>query len=128
MSNQPLAIKVLNDYPIATEIARDWFIKKMKQNLDEDLVDENFKEFMLRKGVPDDTLAIMLDQNPRTFFDVLDENRIFITVEWSENYVDGAWKSVFKYLINGSLNSELFDNRVKCEREAVINAFGLLLH
>lgn len=121
MSNQPLAIKVLNDYPIATEIARDWFIKKMKQNLDEDLVDENFKEFMLRKGVPDDTLAIMLDQNPRTFFDVLDENRLFVEIRLSEEAEGG-----FYYVINAVKDSEIYDERIPCERDAVIRAFELL--
>lgn len=121
MSNQPLAIKVLNDYPIATEIARDWFIKKMKQNLDEDLVDENFKEFMLRKGVPDDTLAIMLDQNPRTFFDVLDENRLFVEIRLSEEAEGG-----FYYVINTVKDSEIYDERIPCERDAVIRAFELL--
>jgi hypothetical protein len=121
MSNQPLAIKVLNDYPIATEIAREWFIKKMKQNLDEDLVDENFKEFMLRKGVPDDTLAIMLDQNPRTFFDVLDENRLFIEIRMSEEAEGG-----FYYIINSVEDNQIYDNRISCERAAVIKAFERL--
>ena len=121
MSNQPLAIKVLNDYPIATEIARDWFIKKMKQNLDEDLVDENFKEFMLRKGVPDDTLAIMLDQNPRTFFDVLDDNRLFIEIRLSDKAEGG-----FYYIINSVEDNQIYDNRIPCERAAVIKAFELL--
>lgn len=121
MSNQPLAIKVLNDYPIATEIAREWFIKKMKQNLDEDLVDENFKEFMLRKGVPDDTLAIMLDQNPRTFFDVLDDNRLFIEIRLSDKAEGG-----FYYIINSVEDNQIYDNRIPCERAAVIKAFELL--
>lgn len=121
MSNQPLAIKVLNDYPIATEIAREWFIKKMKQNLDEDLADENFKEFMLRKGVPDDTLAIMLDQNPRTFFDVLDENRLFIEIRISEEAEGG-----FYYLVNTVEDNQIYETRIPCERAAVIKAFELL--
>lgn len=121
MSNQPLAIKVLNDYPIATEIAREWFIKKMKQNLDEDLADENFKEFMLRKGVPDDTLTIMLDQNPRTFFDVLDENRLFIEIRMSEKAEGG-----FYYLVNTVEDNQIYETRIPCERAAVIKAFELL--
>lgn len=121
MSNQPLAIKVLNDYPIATEIAREWFIKKMKQNLDEDLADENFKEFMLRKGVPDDTLAIMLDQNPRTFFDVLDENRLFIEIRISEEAEGG-----FYYVLNTVEDTKAYDTRIPCERAAVIKALSML--
>jgi hypothetical protein len=119
MSNQPLAIEILNHYPIATEIAREWFIKKMKQNLDEDMVNEDFKEFMIRKGVPDDTLAIMLDQNPRTFFDVLDENNLIVEIIYSRN-------GVFYFLINGALDSGRYEGRVACERAAVIAAFEKL--
>jgi hypothetical protein len=119
MSNQPLAIEVLNRYPLATEVVRDWFIKKMKQNLQEDMVNEEFMEFMMRKGVPDDTLAIMLDQNPRTFFDVLDENNLIVEIIHSRD-------RVFYFLINGSLDNERFEGRISCERAAVIKALGML--
>ena len=121
MSNQPLAIKVLNDYPIATEIAREWFIKKMKQNLQEDMVNEEFMEFMMRKGVPDDTLAIMLEQNPRTFFDVLDENKLIVEIIYAGN-------GLFYFTINDKNfpNSGDFQGRVPCERAAVIAAFEKL--
>lgn len=121
MSSQPLAIKVLNDYPLATEVVRDWFIKKMKENLDQDLVNEEFKEFMLRKGVPDDTLVIMLDQNPRTFFDVLDENRLFVEIRLSDKAEGG-----FYYIINGVEDNQIYDNRIPCERAAVVKALELL--
>jgi hypothetical protein len=121
MSNQQLAIKILNDYPIATEIVRDWFIKKMKQNLEEDMVADDFKEFMIRKGVPDDTLAIMLDQNPRAFFDVLDENNLIIEIIHAGN-------RLFYFTINDQsvLDSGDFEGRVPCERAAVIAAFERL--
>jgi hypothetical protein len=119
MSNQPLAIEVLHRYPLATEVVRDWFIKKMKQNLDEDMVNEDFKEFMMRKGVPDDTLAIMLDQNPRTFFDVLDENKLIVEIIHSRS-------GVFYFLINGALDNGKYDGRIPCERAAVIKALEML--
>lgn len=119
MSNQPLAIEVLHHYPLATETVRDWFIKKMKQNLQEDMVNEEFMEFMMRKGVPDDTLAIMLDQNPRTFFDVLDENKLIVEILYSRN-------GMFYFLINGTLDSEKYEGRIPCERAAVIKALSML--
>ena len=31
-----LAIEILNDYPLATETARDWFLKKMIESRDFD--------------------------------------------------------------------------------------------
>lgn len=121
MSNQPLAIEVLNRYPLATEVVRDWFIKKMRQNLDEDLVNEDFKEFMLRKGVPDDTLVIMLDQSPRVMFDVFDENKLFIEIRLSETAEGG-----FYYLVNTVEDNQIYGERIPCERAAVIKALELL--
>lgn len=121
MSNQPLAIEVLNLYPLATEVVRDWFIKKMKQCLQEDMVNEEFMEFMMRKGVPDDTLAIMLDQNPRTFFDVLDENKLIVEIIYAGN-------GLFYFTINDKnvSNSGDFQGRISCERAAVIKALEML--
>jgi hypothetical protein len=124
-----LAIEILNDYPIATEIVREWFLKRMKKSLEEDNVSDEFKEGMLKMGVPDSTLAIMLDQSPRNFFDVLDENRIFVEILLA-NLPEGG----FYYTINGKgevsdkdpLRLKTFESRVPCERAAVIKALELL--
>lgn len=121
MSNQPLAIEVLNRYPIATEIAREWFVKKMVENLEGDMVSDDFKEQLLKMGVPDNTLAIMLDQNPRAFFDVLDENKLIVEIIYAGN-------GLFYFTINDKNvpNSGDFQGRVPCERFAVIAAFEKL--
>ena len=76
-----LAIEILNDYPLATETARDWFVKRMIESFEQDNAPEEFKNHMLSRGVPDITLAIMLDQSPRNFFDVLDDNKILRSIE-----------------------------------------------
>lgn len=116
-----LAIEILHQYPLALEAVRDWFIKKMKKSLDEDKVGEEFKEQMLKRGVPDNTLAIMLDQNPRSFFDVLDENRIFVEIKLSP-YAEGG----FLYAINNVEDNQIYETRVPCERAAVIKALEIL--
>ena len=74
MSNK-LAIEILNDYPLATETARDWFLKKMIESFEQDNAPEDFKNQMLSRGVSDITLAIMFDQSPRNFFDLFDDER-----------------------------------------------------
>jgi hypothetical protein len=120
MDNHELEIELLNRYPIATEILRDWFIKRMKKSLDEDQVSEEFKEMLIRKGVPDTTLAIMLNQNPRGFFDVLDENKIIIEILHVSEFR-------FYYTINDvSFNDVLCENRVTCEYAAVTKALRML--
>ena len=37
-----LAIEILNDYPLATETARDWFLKKMIESFEQDNAPEDF--------------------------------------------------------------------------------------
>jgi hypothetical protein len=116
-----LSIEILNDYPLATEAVRDWFLKKMERSLQEDKVGDDFKAQMLKRGIPDATLAIMLDQSPRNFFDVLDENRIFIEIKLSPCAEGG-----FLYAINDVEDNDIYETRVPCERAAVIKAFELL--
>jgi hypothetical protein len=119
-----LSIEILNDYPLATEAIRDWFMKRMEQSLQEDNVAEDFKNEILRRGIPDHTLAIMLDQSPRNFFDVLDENGIYVTINYE---IKRDAKKIFTYQVNhvAFLNYE-FENRVSCEKAAVIMALKTL--
>jgi hypothetical protein len=116
-----LAIEILNDYPLATETARDWFVKKMIESFEQDNAPEDFKNQMLSRGVSDITLAIMFDQSPRNFFDVLDDNKIFIEIRLSDGQEGG-----FYYNINGAKDNTIYNERIPCERAAVEKAFELL--
>ena len=116
-----LAIEILNDYPLATETARDWFVRKMIESFEQDNAPEDFKNQMLSRGVSDITLAIMLDQSPRNFFDLFDDNRIVIEILRDEVNAD-----LFYYKINGEVTRHFYTGRVPCERAAVEKAFELL--
>jgi hypothetical protein len=118
MSNK-LAIEILNDFPLATEAIRDWFMKKMIDSFDKDNVPEDFKKGMLNRGVPDQTLAIMIDDSPRNFFDVLDSNDIVIEIFH-------MGQKIFRFSINGKDDEKRYEGRTVCERAAVIKAFELL--
>ena len=100
--SKKLGIEILNTYPLATEAVRDWFLKKMLKSLEEDNVPQDFKDKMAERGVPDQTLAIMLDQSPRNFFDVLDENGIIVEILRAKGD-----SNMFYYMINGK--SEISD-------------------
>jgi hypothetical protein len=121
MSNK-LAIEILNDYPLATETVRDWFLKKMIESFEQDNAPEDFKKQMLSRGVSDITLAIMFEQSPRNFFDVLDENKIVVEILRDENINP----DLFYYKINGKTTGQFFEGRVVCERAAIEKAFELL--
>ena len=98
--SKKLAIEILNDYPLATETVRDWFLKKMIESFDKDSVPEDFKKGMLGKGIPDQTLALMLDESPRNFFDVLDSNNIIIEYStWVKTYF--VSRSIMLMMRNG---------------------------
>jgi len=116
-----LSIEILNDYPLATETVRDWFLKKMIKSFEEDIAPEDFKNGMLKRGIPDGTLAIMLDQSPRNFFDVLDDNNVFVEIRLSP-YSEGG----FFYIINGIEDNRIYDTRITCEKAAVVKAFKIL--
>jgi hypothetical protein len=127
--SKKLGIEILNTYPLATEAVRDWFLKKMLKSLEEDNVPQDFKDKMAERGVPDQTLAIMLEQSPRNFFDVLDENGIIVEILRAKGD-----SNMFYYMINGKseisdidpLKLKTFEGRILCEKAAVIEAFRLL--
>ena len=121
MSNK-LAIEILNDYPLATETARDWFLKKMIESFEQDNAPEDFKNQMLSRGVSDITLAIMFDQSPRNFFDLFDDNKIVIEI-LRETDIN---PDLFYYKINGKTPGTFFEERIPCERAAVEKAFEML--
>lgn len=119
--SKKLAIEILNDYPLATETVRDWFLKKMIESFEQDNSPEDFKKHMLSRGIADVTLAIILDQSPRNFFDVLDENRIVIEI-----LINDSGDNLFYYAINGVADLTNYIGRIPCERAAVIKAFEKL--
>jgi hypothetical protein len=50
----------------------------MIESFKDETVPEEFKQFMLEQGIEDDKVGTLIDVNPRTLFDVFDENDIVI--------------------------------------------------
>ena len=116
-----LAIQIIDENPIAADILRQWYLEKMKKSFVDDSVPEDFKNMMLKKGIPDQTLAILLDESPRSFFDVFDENKMFIEIRISE-YAEGG----FYYIINKVEDNLIYESRIPCERAAVERAIEMI--
>ena len=75
------ALKLLEKYPLSTEVVREWFINKMVESVKgDDTVPEDFKNYMLEQGIPNDKLCIFIDSSPRSLFDVFDENELYIHI------------------------------------------------
>ena len=71
--------ELLEKNPLSTEVIRTWFFNEMVKSFDDETVPEEFKEMMKQEGVTNERLAVLIDAQPRTLFDVFDKNDIFIS-------------------------------------------------
>lgn len=114
------AIELLEKYPLTTEVVRDWFIRKMVESVNEDNdVPEDFKNFMIEQGVPNDRLCIFIDANPRSLFDVFDENDVVIETSLYPN-------SEFTIKIGNQATTNSWKTRKEAEAFAIEVAFEIL--
>jgi hypothetical protein len=117
---------ILEKYPHATEVVRDWFIAKMEESFKDAAVPENFKDFMRQQGVPNDRLIALFKDNPRVLFDVFDDNGVIINVMYHDNIF--TWdvtytKSEVPY---GVKSVDIYSSRRIAETHAVERAFQIL--
>ena len=71
-------LELLEKYPLAKNIVKDWFLNSMLESFKDEDVPDEFKEFMLEQGIEDDKVGKLIDVNVRILFDVFDENGIII--------------------------------------------------
>lgn len=110
--------EVLDLYPIATEVVRDWFMEKMAESFKNQELPKDFKEFMREQGIPNDKLVKLIDVNPRVLFDVFDENGVIINVL----HADGR----FTWDVNTVKSLDPYSSRREAESAAVQRAFQIL--
>lgn len=115
--------ELLEKHPLTTEVIRQWFFKELIKSIDiaED-VPEEFKQAMLKEGVSDERLAILIDAQPRTLFDVFDENKLLIEILYTKDL------NSFHYnIITENIDYDnIFIKRKKEEQHAIKKAFELL--
>ena len=113
------ATKLLENYPKAAVVVKQWYLEKMLESLNNDALPEDFKEHVRKEGVDDDKIATIIDAGPRALFDVFDENHIYIQINVNAPY--------FSYSINDEdavIGS--WESRKEAERAAIEQAFELL--
>lgn len=117
--------ELLNKYPLATEVVKNWFFEKMLESVDSAKdVPEEFKEMMRKEAVTDERLVVFIDAQPRTLFDVFDENEVFIFIHYMDVKDNVEFFYSFKNINNDSV--KLFKTRKEAELFAVEAAFELL--
>jgi AICAR transformylase/IMP cyclohydrolase PurH len=113
------ATKLLENYPKAAIVVKQWYLEKMLESLNNDSLPEDFKEHVRKEGVDDDKIAAVIDIGPRALFDVFDENHIYIQINVNTPH--------FSYAINEEdavIGS--WQLRKEAERAAIEQAFELL--
>jgi len=110
--------ELLDLYPIATEVVRDWFMDKMAESFKNHELPDNFKNLMREQGITNDKLVKLIDVNPRVLFDVFDDNGVIINII----HVNG----VFSWNVNTVKNLNSYSSRREAESAAVQRAFQIL--
>ena len=110
--------ELLDAYPIATEVVRDWFMEKMAESFKNQELPKDFKEFMREQGIPNDKLVKLIDVNPRVLLDVFDDNGVIINVVHSNG--------VFSWDVNTVKSLDSYSSRREAESAAVQRAFQIL--
>jgi len=109
---------MIENYKIALEVVRDWFIGKMEESFNNQEVPDNFKQFMREQGVPIDTLVKLIEINPRSLFDVFDDNDVIINIIHNK----GLWT----WDVNTVKGVDYYSSRKLAETRAVERAFQIL--
>ena len=111
-------LELLEKYPLAKNVVKDWFMRTMLESFKDENVPEEFKQFMLEQGIEDDKVGKLIDVNVRILFDVFDENEIYISVFYTPN--------TFMVSINQNDLGIKYNTRKEAEHAAVEAAFEIL--
>ena len=116
-------LEVLEKYPLAKNVVKDWFMRTMLESFKDENVPEEFKQFMLEQGIEDDKVGKLIDVNVRILFDVFDENEIYINITKGESnyFMWGYADDTRQYIKDG-----LVKTRKEAEHAAVEAAFDIL--
>jgi hypothetical protein len=117
------ASELLETYPKAAIVVKQWYLEKMLESLNTDSLPEDFKEHVRKEGVDDDKIATIIEAGPRALFDVFDENGIFISIEYS---LDGFTWSNMQSDASELKDTTIYLFRKEAERAAIEQAFELL--
>jgi polyribonucleotide nucleotidyltransferase len=113
-------LELLQKYPEAGKVVKDHFLSKMLDSLNDDNIPDDFKEHVRNMGIEDEKIARMVGNAPRSMFDVFDENDLFINVTFDHT------DRMFRWSVDGQMDSQTYIFRKAAEQEAVAEAFKLL--
>jgi hypothetical protein len=113
-------LELLQKYPEASKVVKAYYLEIMLGTLNDDSLPDNFKEYVREMGIEDERLSKILSGSSRSMFDVFDDNGIFINVTFDHE------NRVFRYSVEGEVDSQDYLFRKAAEQEAVAEAFRIL--
>ena len=115
-----IAQKLLENNPLSAKVAREWMFNKLVESIKQnELVPEEFKEYMINEGMDNEKLAIFIDSNPRNLFDLFDDYKIIIEIFLYPN-------NEFTCKIGNQATTNSWKERKDCEWFAIGAAFEIL--
>jgi hypothetical protein len=115
-------LELIQNYPAAGKVVKEWFFKSMLESFKDDSVPDEFKEFMLEQGIEDDKIGTLIDINPRMLLDVFDDNAISINIIRTNNSIEEwDWE-----LVPGPQENSVCKSRKEAELFAIEAAFEML--
>jgi hypothetical protein len=113
-------LELLKKYPKAAAVVKSHFLEIMLESLNTDSLPDDFKEHVRMQGINDDMVKKVLEKAPRNLFDVFDDNGMFINITFDHE------DRVFRYSVNGEVDSQNYLFRKAAEEAAITEAFSLL--
>lgn len=116
--------ELLQEYPKATEVVREWFINKMKESGDN--IPEDFVEQISEKI--DGMIESTIENSPHSLFEIFDNYEIYIKIDIAGNNIDNNMIFTYTILPKDKDNTVLYSSKIRKEAEgaAVKDAFKLL--
>jgi len=113
--------KLFETYPKACEIIKSWFLEQMLESFKDETVPDDFKEFVRKQGIDTERIIKIIGSNPRSLFQVMDENKLFIEIR--VNMEEGP---EFSWGVNGNRTDDWYTTRTEAELKAVIECLKQL--
>lgn len=115
-------LELLEKYPKANTVIKQWFLEKMLESLKDESLPETFKEYARQQEIDNDKIGKLIDGNPRTLFDVFDENDLSINIVRTPNRTEGwEWE-----IMQESVENSICKSRKEAELFAIEATFKLL--
>jgi hypothetical protein len=111
--------ELLGKNPLATEHLRTWFYKKLEESCKDPSIPDEFKEYILQRGVELEQVERIIEEHPSGLFYFFDENKIFIEISRCAD-------ESFTCQISNYTKIDLCKSRKEAESYAVEIAFDML--